>query len=104
MSRSLLEARCRILLARVLLRERRTKDVLAVVAPVPADQAGFEMRAELHHLRAEAYRLAGESSAADREAMLAADAWRQLRRSVRNPDDFARRDSLTSLVAGSAVR
>jgi tetratricopeptide (TPR) repeat protein len=104
MRRSLLEARCRILLARVLLRERRAKDALAVVAPVPVDQAGFEMRAQLHHLRADAYRVAGESVAAEGESMLAADAWQQLRRSVRNPDDFAHRDSMTSLIAGSAVR
>jgi hypothetical protein len=98
MHRSLLEARCRILLARVLLLERQANEALTAVASVPVSDIGLEVRAELHHVRAESYRAVGESDAARRESALAADAVQQLRRSVANPDGLARRASIVSLI------
>jgi tetratricopeptide (TPR) repeat protein len=104
MRRSALEARCRILLARVLLLEQRERDALTAVGTVPLDDVGPEVRAEVHHVREESYRAMGESGAANRESTLRAAAMQLLRRLVPSPEGLSRRVSIVPLFAGSAVR
>ncbi len=71
MGRVALEARCRVLLARIELAANRPKDAiqtLASIAPEGDLTLGPELRAQIHHWRGEALARAGDRTAAGVEA------------------------------------
>jgi tetratricopeptide (TPR) repeat protein len=104
MRRAGLEARCRILLARVLLLEQKPKEALTIVAPVRLEDLGLEVQAELHQVRAESYRTVGDLESARRETMLRDRDVERLRQSLSSPDGITRRASMEALLADRPVR
>jgi tetratricopeptide (TPR) repeat protein len=103
MRRVALEARCRLLLGQILMLEARPREVLTAVSPVPLDALGTELQSALHLLRAHAFGAAGDGQAAQRERRLGGQKLQQLRDSLPQPDQYARRATIAALLA-EAVR
>ena len=77
MQRVNLEARCRVLSARISLEASRPGDALRVIDDMPLDRRGRlnpELRAQLHHWRSQALAAAGDGPAAARESTAARQA------------------------------
>ena len=74
MERVNLEARCRVLLARIALARRRGADALGVLDGMPGDRQmrlNAELRAQFHYWRSQAFAVTGDSDAAAREIAVA---------------------------------
>ena len=74
MERVNLEARCRVLLARIALADRRGADALGALDGMPGDRQtrlNAELRAQFHYWRSQAFAVTGDSDAAAREIAVA---------------------------------
>jgi len=99
MRRAALEARCRAMLANVLLLEHRHPDARAAVDSVTLTDLGPELQALLHSVRAQALLAAGDRGSARREIELRDQQVQRLRQSLSNPDGLMRRASISVLIA-----
>jgi len=104
MRRSALEARCRALLANVLLLERRPADARAAVEAVSMADLGPELQASLYDVRARAHLAVGDRESAQREITLRDQRVKELQQLVANPDSLARRASIVALMSDYGVR
>jgi tetratricopeptide (TPR) repeat protein len=104
MRRVALEARCRALLANVLLLERRPADARAAVEAVSVADLGPELQALLHDVRARVHFAIGDRGAAQREIALRDQRVKELQQLVTNPDNLARRASIAALISEHSVR
>ena len=104
MRRAALEARCRALLASVLLLDRRPADARAAVDAVPITELGPELQAWLYDVRARVHLAAGNRESAQREIALRDERVKQLRELVANPDILARRATIAALISDRGVR
>jgi tetratricopeptide (TPR) repeat protein len=104
MRRSALEARCRALLANVLLLERRPADARAAVEAVSLADLGPELQASLYDVGARVRLAVGDRESAQREITLRDQRVKELQQLVANPDSLARRASIVALTSDYSVR
>ena len=110
MGRLALEARCRLNLARIYLKQRHYSEALATLAEIPLEESeptiGRELRAQVRYWRSLALAGRGDQAAADKEAALARTIAQQVQKSLPAPfhDSFVSRLDIRPIFELLAVR